>query len=61
MSPTTAPNEGAQNPSRVDPAGEEARERANDMKAEILALPPEANPPLPFVTWRVPPKDLETL
>lgn len=42
----------------ADPFSEAARERANDIEAEILVMPPDSNPPLPFVTWPVPPKDM---
>lgn len=55
MSPTTAPSDGASVTTGADPGGERVHERMNDMKAVVEKLPPETNPPLPFVVWPVPP------
>lgn len=64
MSPTTAPNDGkpaAPEAAGVDPNSEGVRERSADMMAVVEKAPPATNPPLPFVVWPVPPRDLETL
>lgn len=57
--PTTAPNSDEE--STVAPNPQNAKERANDVQNEILVMPPTTNPPLPFILWPTPPKDLETL
>ncbi len=48
--PTTAPND-----DRPDSSREAAERRMNDIQAEVLVLPPDTNPVLPFMSWPVPP------
>lgn len=62
--PTTAQNDGRPEdvgPRGVDPLGEVASERQNDVALQVEVPPPDSNPPLPFVTWPVPPQGLEEI